>query len=154
MHLIIERASRYPRVPLIRNSIFARNVPFSQTRSHITSDTQIKGLQKAGGKTTAEQLLHGCKVHWIRSCQRVADRVSSSEDKSRERKIFLKSTRCVPSLANSIEVVEALCGVRPIMNLLEKVQLICAAEDAVFVDEHCDWSVAKHWAQGGYGSLI
>ena len=27
--------ARYPRVPLIKNSIFARNVPFSQTRSHI-----------------------------------------------------------------------------------------------------------------------
>ena len=44
------------------------------------SDAQIKGLQEAIGKTTAEHLLHGCKVHWMRSCQRVADRVSSSND--------------------------------------------------------------------------
>ena len=35
VHLIIECASRYPRVPLIRNSIFAWNVPFSHLRSHI-----------------------------------------------------------------------------------------------------------------------
>ena len=27
--------ARYPRVSLIRNSLFARNVPFSQTRSHM-----------------------------------------------------------------------------------------------------------------------
>ena len=33
MHLIIERASRYPRVPLIRKSIFARNDPFSQPKA-------------------------------------------------------------------------------------------------------------------------
>ena len=33
------------------------------------------------------------------------------------------------------------------MNLLEKVQSICTAEDAVFVNEHCNWSVAKNWAQ-------
>ena len=34
VHLIIERASRYPWVLLIGNSFFARNTPFSQTRSH------------------------------------------------------------------------------------------------------------------------
>ena len=33
--LIIERASRYPPVPLIRNSIFAQNDPFSHLGSHI-----------------------------------------------------------------------------------------------------------------------
>ena len=35
VHLIIEHASRYPRVPLIRKSFFARNDPFSHLRSHI-----------------------------------------------------------------------------------------------------------------------
>ena len=35
VHLIIERASRYPQVPLIRKSIFARNDPFSHLRSHM-----------------------------------------------------------------------------------------------------------------------
>ena len=44
MHLIIERASRYPRVPLIRNSIFAQNVPFSQTRSHIYTVAMADGV--------------------------------------------------------------------------------------------------------------
>ena len=45
VHLIIERASCYPRVPLIRNSIFARNVPFSQTRSHNLTST-LKNFNK------------------------------------------------------------------------------------------------------------
>ena len=35
MHLIIEQASRYPRVPLNGNSYFVQNATFSQTRSHI-----------------------------------------------------------------------------------------------------------------------
>ena len=29
------------------------------------SDSQIKGLQLAIGKEKAEQLLKGCKVHWL-----------------------------------------------------------------------------------------
>ena len=35
VHLIIVRTSSYPRVPLIRNSIFAQNDPFSHLWSHI-----------------------------------------------------------------------------------------------------------------------
>ena len=45
MHLIIERALRYPRVPLIRNSIFAQNDPFSHLWSHIVRN--ISGQQFA-----------------------------------------------------------------------------------------------------------
>ena len=31
--------------------------------------------------------------------------------------------------------------------LLEKLPGICSAEEAHFVDNECDWSRAKHWAQ-------
>ena len=37
------------------------------------SDAEIKGLQLAVGKAQAEELFRGCKVHWLRSSQRVAD---------------------------------------------------------------------------------
>ena len=40
VHLIIERASRYPRVPLIGNSYFAWNA--NQTRSHIRGVISVK----------------------------------------------------------------------------------------------------------------
>ena len=49
------------------------------------SDAQIKGLQLAVGSEKAEMLLKGCKVHWIRSCQRVAEKVAFSCNKQRER---------------------------------------------------------------------
>lgn len=57
------------------------------------SDAEISGLKMAIGKDLAEKLLKGCKVHWIRSCQRVADKVAKSRDKKRERDISLKSHR-------------------------------------------------------------
>ena len=49
------------------------------------SDAEIKGLQLAVGDKQAEELLKGCKVHWLRSCQRVADSVSSSQNKPLEK---------------------------------------------------------------------
>ena len=54
------------------------------------SDAEINGLRKAAGKKMAETLLKGCKVHWHRSCQRVADKVSSSKDKKKEKSVFMK----------------------------------------------------------------
>ena len=42
------------------------------------SDVERKRLEEAMGKETAERLMIGCLVHYSRSYQRVADRVSSS----------------------------------------------------------------------------
>ena len=52
------------------------------------SDAQINGLHLAIGKEKAEKLLKGCKVHWIRSCQRVANKIASSSNKQREKHCF------------------------------------------------------------------
>ena len=40
----------------------------------------MKGLKLAIGEKASMQLLRGCGVHWIRSCQRVCDCVASSID--------------------------------------------------------------------------
>ena len=114
------------------------------------SDAQIKGLQHAIGKEKAEQLLKGCKVHWLRSCQRVAEKVSQSHDRSRERNVFESVAKCIPHLKSAVQVIacfEALCGVRTIVELLNKVPSICRTEDAQFVEKNCDWTAAKNWAQ-------
>ena len=42
------------------------------------SDAERKGLEQAVGKEIAETLMIGCLVHYSRSYQRVAERVSSS----------------------------------------------------------------------------
>ena len=113
------------------------------------SDPEINGLKQAIGKPTAEKLLKGCAIHWNHSCQRVADRAASSEDKQREKRVFLISS-LISKLNSSEEIVacfEILCGVRSITQLLEKIPNMCSAEDARFVDQCCDWSIVKHWAQ-------
>lgn len=45
------------------------------------SDAEVNGLKAAIGEKQAMSLFRGCKVHWLRSCQRVAERVASSENK-------------------------------------------------------------------------
>ena len=84
------------------------------------SDAQIKGLQLAVGNATAERLLKGCRVHWIRSCQRVAEKVALSHDKQRERNLFVHLAKQIPSLTSAISVIacfETLCGIRQCMTL-------------------------------------
>ena len=114
------------------------------------SDAEINGLKQAIGKPMAEKLLKGCAVHWNRSCQRVADRAASSEDKQREKRIFLRISSSISKLNSSVEIIacfETLCGVRSVEQLIEKIPTMCSAEDARFVDQSCDWSIVKHWAQ-------
>ena len=55
------------------------------------SDAEINGLKTAIGDKLAISLLRECKVHWICSCQRVADRVASQTNKDLKKKIFLKN---------------------------------------------------------------
>ena len=113
------------------------------------SDAEIRGLKTAVGKDMAEKLLKGCKVHWQRSCQRVAEKVLSSRDRLRER-VFLQIASKIQILESSVTIIacfEALCGVRSVTELLQIVPNLCKADDAEFIDGNCDWSCAKHWAQ-------
>ena len=43
------------------------------------SDSEAEGLKLAVGEKTGNLLLKGCKVHWIRSYQRVADKVCKNQ---------------------------------------------------------------------------
>ena len=59
------------------------------------SDAQIKGLQQVVGEEKADKLLKGCKVHWLRSCMRVADKVAASQYKTRERNLFVSIAKYI-----------------------------------------------------------
>ena len=98
------------------------------------SDAEIRGLKTAVGKNMAEKLLKGCKVHWQR-------KVLSSQERGREKKIFLQITSKVQILDSSVSIIacfEALCGVRPVEELLKIVPTLCESDDARFIDENCD----------------
>ena len=71
------------------------------------SDAEINSLGKAVGKQMAVELLKGCSVHWIRSWQRVRDRFCSSNDISREKKLFALITSSIQKLPSGSTVCNA-----------------------------------------------
>ena len=103
------------------------------------SDAEIRGLKTAVGKNMAEKLLKGCKVHWQRSCQRVAEKVLSSQERGREKKIVLQNTSKIQTLDSSVSIIacfEALCGVRPVAELLKIIPTLCESDNARFIDDN------------------
>ena len=83
------------------------------------------------------KLLKGCKVHWLRSCQRISERVNLSANKQLEHDVFMKIACRIQTLPSAVEIVacfEALCGVRTIALLIERIPGICTEAEAHFVD--------------------
>ena len=83
---------------ILRNSKFAnQNFETGTTLQGIVtdwSDAEIKGLKSVIGEENATKLL-GCKVHWLRSCERVSECISTSSNKQIERNMFMKTfTKC------------------------------------------------------------
>ena len=112
------------------------------------SDAEILGLGTAVGKDLATNLLRGCKVHWARSWQRVRDRVAKSSNKPREKTVFSKIASKITEVKGGEKVLKcfkALCGEIKIVSVLDVIPELDKI-DAEFVDKHCDWVAAKHWA--------
>lgn len=113
------------------------------------SEAEMKGLGIAVGSELAKKLLRGCSVHWIRSWQRIRDRIASSADKQRERSIFSKIASQIEKLPSGTKVClcfQVLCGEKPASALLGTIKSL-SAEDATYIEKHCKWSPAKHWAE-------
>ena len=110
-------------------------------------DAEAAGLNLGVGEHKAGELLKGCKVHWQRSCQLIANRIASSKNKQKE-KVFLAIANQIrkQDAAKIVACFESLCGVRTV-NELVKLNIEISQEDADYVDNNCDWSMAKHWAE-------
>ena len=72
------------------------------------SDSEIKGLKDVLGQEAAGELLKGCKVHWIRLCQRVAERIASSSNKKLESDIFMKISARIQTLQSAVDIRSCL----------------------------------------------
>ena len=109
------------------------------------SDAEIQGLGAAVGPVIARKLLKGCSVHWSRSWQRVQNRVLGSSNKEREKKLFsliashVQKTPCGQQVALCFEV---LCGSKQASTLLGNIPNF-TSDDAAYIQNECDWSVAK-----------
>ena len=56
----------------------------------------------------------------------------------------------IQKLKSKVDIIacfETLCGVRKVEELVSKVPAVISLDEATFVDEMCDWTSAKHWAQ-------
>ena len=109
------------------------------------SSAEMKGLKLAIGEEHANTLLRGCQVHWIRSCQRVCDRICKSSTEKNVFKTLSAAITCLHKQTNVIACFEALCGERSVVSMI-KIVTSLNLKDAKFVDKHADWSAANHWA--------
>ena len=112
-------------------------------------DAEINGLGKAVGKEMAVTLLKGCSVHWIRSWQRVRDRVCCSNDPSREKKLFASiasNIQKLPSGSTVCNAFEVLCKQKSAFCLIGRIKGF-TNDDANFINNDTDWSSAKRWAE-------
>ena len=112
------------------------------------SKAEMNGIKLAIVEEVAERLLRGCRVHWIRSCQRVSERVSKSTDKTKEKVIFRKISSAITVLSDRQDIIrcfKALCGEESALSLTDTVPGL-TEEEATFVDYNCDWTAVKHWA--------
>ena len=117
------------------------------------SDTECSGLVKALGSELATKLLQGCVVHWVRSYQCVAARVTakcSTETKIKVHEAFEYTAQSIPNLTNENQVQQGFAALKgsvsisSIMDLVPKLteDHISAAE-ASFVS----WSFTKSWVE-------
>ena len=111
------------------------------------SDAEINGLRDVIGLETASKLLRGCKVHWLRSYLTVYECIALSANKHIECDIIAARIQILNSAIEIIACFEALCGVRTVPLLTEKIPGICTPNEADYVDTNCNWSKAKNWAQ-------
>lgn len=109
------------------------------------SAAEMKGLKLAIGDEHANKLLKGCRVHWIRSCQRVCDRICKSSIEKNVFKTLSTAITCLKKPTNIIACFQALCGERSVASMTSIVTSL-NSKDAKYVDKYSDWSAASHWA--------
>jgi len=114
------------------------------------SDTERAGLIKALGSELAGRLLRGCAVHWARSYQRVAARITStvpSSKKTLAHEAFEITAQGMPNLKSTDEVqkcFEVLKGEKPVSTIGEMVPRLTDSHISIVTNE-CNWSGAKAW---------
>ena len=117
------------------------------------SDTERKGLELAIGKTTAEKLVIGCLVHYGKSYQRVAHRVSSSvpvQIRRVSRDSFCAIARKIPSAECKSQVMKMFSTLKGETSLQDiKCIITDLSEEALLHKEtfKAAWRQAYHWCE-------
>ncbi len=116
------------------------------------SDAQAKGLRLAVGEDMACRLLKGCQVHWVRSFQRIAERVSklaNPEKRKIEVEAFKLVASAIPKAKSKEQVLklfQCLCGKCQLSEVHHAVPGLDSHHVTV-VDNYSNWTQAQHWVQ-------
>ena len=114
------------------------------------NDSEAEGLKLAVGDKTANRLLKGCRVHWIRSYQRVADKVCKHqhpEIKTVEKEAFSLVAVAVQKVLTQqhvLQLFQCLCGNLNIAEVQNIVPGLTAGHIAA-ATENSKWEAAIHW---------
>ena len=115
------------------------------------SDAERKGVEEAMGKETAERVMNGCLVHYSRSYQCVAERVSSSlplEICNISKNTFCKIAQTIPSLECKSQVMKIFGVLRGEIALHDVESYIITEEAFVHQDNlKVKWMQAWHWCE-------
>ena len=90
----------------------------------------MKGLKLAIRDDWANKLLKGCRVHWIRSCQRVSEKIFKSSTEKKVFKELSSAITCLKKPTNIIACFQSLCGERCVVSMTSIVTTI-NSEDAL-----------------------
>ena len=117
------------------------------------SDTEGKGLELAIGKETAEKVMIGCLVHYGRSYQRVAERVSMSLQRQirvLSRDAFCMIARATPSAKCRSDVFKLFNTLKGEISLLDIKGIIPHLSEEALLHENTvkvAWQQAHHWSE-------
>ena len=117
------------------------------------SDTEGKGLHEMIGEDTTELaiVLKGCNVHWIRSYQRVAERVNSNVSKGNRRTaveafcLIAKHIMIVTEKQHVLQLFDVLRDSGKLSSI-QHLNLPLSAEQIAIISK-CDWSSARNWVE-------
>ena len=115
------------------------------------SDTERAGLESAIGKDMSEKLIVGCRIHYSRSYQRVADRVSNSlsrEYRQLSRSAFNKIASRIPLQKEKSIVMKLFNCLKGSIPLNEVSFIGLTDEQTLCCDEITrNWKEASHWVE-------
>ena len=114
------------------------------------SDAEAQGLREAVGEELGNQLLKGCQVHWMRSYQRIPDKVCKIQHPERRKieneafKLIAAAIVKVKSRDQVLKLFQCLCGERDVGDVQGLVPGLSTHHTSV-VRQYSNWSMATHW---------
>lgn len=109
-------------------------------------DAEYNGLVKVVGKDFAEKVIRGCSVHWMKSVNRVAKIVCTSDDEESVFKYLGKIVQEVAERDMVIKIFDVMSGKIDISSALEYLPEDITDKFKKTDISKVSWKKLKHWA--------